>query len=247
MQVGQSKLNNHQFFANIEMPISDTWKVYTFGGFSLRNGTSGGFYRRPNQSRTFTGIYPNGYLPEIGTNILDLSLAAGIKGKWNGWNIDLSNTFGQNSFDYTIKNTGNTSLRFASPNEFDAGGLKFSQNTVNLDFSKNYDVLEGFNAAFGAEHRFENFLITAGEEASYTAYDIYGNPQTASTPNNIKPTDFFGNLLPGNSQVFGGFRPANAVDKNRQSVAGYLDFELNFTNWFLVNAAARYENYSIAS
>ncbi|MCB4235365.1 hypothetical protein LDL59_10545 [Kaistella anthropi] len=70
MQVGQSKLNNHQFFANIEMPISDTWKVYTFGGFSLRNGTSGGFYRRPNQSRTFTGIYPNGYLPEIGTNIL---------------------------------------------------------------------------------------------------------------------------------------------------------------------------------
>lgn len=244
MQVGQSKLNNHQLFANIEMPISDTWKVYTFGGFSLRNGTSGGFYRRPNQSRTFTGIYPNGYLPEIGTNILDLSLVAGIKGKWNGWNIDLSNTFGQNSFDYTIKNTGNTSLRFASPTEFDAGGLKFSQNTVNLDFSKNYDILEGFNAAFGAEHRFENFLITAGEEASYTAYDIYGNPQTASTPNNIKPTDFFGNLLPGNSQVFGGFRPANAVDKNRQSVAGYLDFELNFTNWLLVDAAARYENYS---
>ncbi|MCQ4035090.1 TonB-dependent receptor plug domain-containing protein [Kaistella montana] len=244
MQVGQSKLNNHQLFANIEIPISDTWKVYSFGGFSLRNGTSGGFFRRPNQSRTFTGIYANGYLPQIGTNILDLSLAAGIKGKWNGWNVDLSNTFGQNSFDYMIKNTGNSSLRFASPNEFDAGGLKFSQNTINLDFSKNYDILEGFNAAFGAEHRFENFQINAGEEASYTAYDIYGNPQTASTPNNIKPTDFFGNLLPGSSQVFGGFRPENAVDKNRQSVAGYVDFELNFTNWFLVDAAARYENYS---
>lgn len=244
MQVGQSKLNNHQLFANIEIPISDTWKVYSFGGFSLRNGTSGGFFRRPNQSRTFTGIYANGYLPQIGTNILDLSLAAGIKGKWNGWNVDLSNTFGQNSFDYMIKNTGNSSLRFASPNEFDAGGLKFSQNTINLDFSKNYDILEGFNAAFGAEHRFENFQINAGEEASYTAYDIYGNPQTASTPNNIKPTDFFGNLLPGSSQVFGGFRPENAVDKNRQSVAGYVDLEMNFTNWLLVNAAARYENYS---
>ena len=244
MQVGQSKLNNHQLFANIEVPISDDWKVYTFGGFSSRHGTSGGFYRKPNQSRTFTGIHANGYLPQIGTDIQDVSLSAGIKGKWNGWNVDLSNTFGQNSFDYTIKNTGNSSLRFASPNEFDAGGLKFSQNTINLDFSKNYDVLQGFNVAFGAEHRYENFQITAGEEASYTAYDVFGNPQTETTPNNLKPTDFFGNILPGSSQVFGGFRAKNAVDKNRQSVAGYADFELNFTDWLLVNAAARYENYS---
>ena len=244
MQVGQSKLNNHQLFANIEVPISDDWKVYTFGGFSSRHGTSGGFYRKPNQSRTFTGIHANGYLPQIGTDIQDVSLSAGIKGKWNGWNVDLSNTFGQNSFDYTIKNTGNSSLRFASPNEFDAGGLKFSQNTINLDFSKNYDVLQGFNIAFGAEHRYENFQITAGEEASYTAYDVFGNPQTETTPNNLKPTDFFGNFLPGSSQVFGGFRAKNAVDKNRQSVAGYADFELNFTDWLLVNAAARYENYS---
>lgn len=244
MQVGQSKLNNHQLFANIEVPISDDWKVYTFGGFSSRHGTSGGFYRKPNQSRTYTGLHSNGYLPQIGTDVQDVSLSAGIKGKWSGWNVDLSNTFGQNSFDYTIKNTGNSSLRFSSPNEFDAGGLKFSQNTINLDFSKNYDVLQGLNIAFGAEHRYENFQISAGEEASYTAYDVFGNPQTEATPNTLKPTDFFGNLLPGSSQVFGGFRPANSVDKNRQSVAGYADFELNFTDWLLVNAAARYENYS---
>ena len=219
MQIGQSKLNNHQLFANIEVPVSDHWKVYTFGGYSYRNGVSGGFYRRPNQSRTFTGLYPNGYLPQIGTQIQDISFSTGIKGDWKGWNIDLSNTFGQNSFDYTIKNTGNTSLRFASPNEFDAGGLRFTQNTINLDFNKDYDILSGLNVAFGGEHRYENFKISAGEEASYTAYDIFGNPQTATTAANQKPTDFFGNTLPGGSQVFGGFRPDNAVSKNRQSVA----------------------------
>ena len=43
MQIGQSKLNNHQLFANIEVPVSDHWKVYTFGGYSYRNGVSGGF------------------------------------------------------------------------------------------------------------------------------------------------------------------------------------------------------------
>ncbi|WP_294274812.1 TonB-dependent receptor [uncultured Chryseobacterium sp.] len=241
MQVGQSKLNNHQLFLNMEVPLNDQWKVYTFGGYSMRHGISGGFYRRPNQSRTFTGLYPNGYLPQIGTDIQDISLAAGIKGDWKGWKIDLSNTFGQNSFDYTIKNTGNTSLRFASPNEFRAGGLQFSQNTINLDFSKKYDVWNGINVAFGGEHRYENFTITAGEEASYATYDLNGNVWTG---NSQRPTDFFGNTLAGGSQVFSGFRPANAVDKNRQSVAAYADVEINFNRWLLVDAAARYENYS---
>ncbi|WP_223601209.1 TonB-dependent siderophore receptor [Chryseobacterium sp. GVT01B] len=241
MQVGQSKLNNHQLFVNAEIPVSDNWKVYTFGGYSLRHGTSGGFYRRPTENRTFTGLYPNGYLPQIGTDIQDISLAAGIKGKWDGWNIDFSNTYGQNSFTYNIQNTGNTSLRFASPREFNAGGLRFSQNTINLDFSKKYDVWEGINVAFGAEHRYENFKITQGEEASYATYDVSGNVWNG---NSVRPTDFFGALLPGGSQVFNGFKPENAVDKNRQSVAAYADVEFNFTNWLLVDAAARYENYS---
>lgn len=241
MQVGQSKLNNHQLFANIEVPLNDNWKLYTFGGYSFRHGTSGGFYRRPNQSRTFTGLYPNGYLPQIGTDIQDLSLSAGIKGNWKGWNVDFSNTFGQNSFNYDIKNTGNTSLRFNSPNEFDAGGLRFSQNTINLDFSKKYDVWSGINIAFGAEHRYENFRITAGEEASYATYDVSGNLWNGNT---TRPTDFFGAALPGGSQVFSGFRPENAVNKNRQAVAGYADVEFNFTDWLLADAAVRYENYS---
>ncbi|MBN9336650.1 MAG: TonB-dependent receptor, partial [Chryseobacterium sp.] len=243
-QVGQSKLNNHQLFANIEVPLNDDWKVYTFGGYSIRDGASGGFYRRPTQARTFTGLYIDGYLPEIHTKIQDVSLSAGIKGKWNGWNVDFSNTFGQNSFDYTIENTGNTSLRFNSPSSFNAGGLQFLQNTINLDFSKQFDVFEGLNVAFGAEQRHENFKENPGEEASYTAYDIYGNPQTPTTSSSDKPTDFFGAALPGSSQVFAGFREANRTDKNRNAYAAYADLEFNFTNWLLVDAAVRYEDYS---
>lgn len=241
MQVGQSKLNNHQLFANIEVPLNDDWKAYTFGGYSIRDGQSGGFFRRPNQARTFTGIYLDGYLPEIHTKIQDVSLATGIKGKWNGWNVDLSNTFGQNSFDYTIENTGNTSLRFASPTSFKAGGLQFLQNTINLDFSKQFDLLQGVNVAFGAEQRHENFRINPGEEASYTAYDVNGYPQT---PTSVNPTDFFGVALAGSSQVFAGFREANRTDKNRNSYAFYGDVEFNFTNWLLVDAAIRFEDYS---
>ena len=241
MQVGQSKLNNHQLFANVEVPLNDDWKVYTFGGYSIRDGASGGFYRRPNQARTFTGLHIDGYLPEIHTKIQDVSLSAGVKGKWDGWNVDFSNTFGQNSFDYTIENTGNTSLRFNSPSSFKAGGLQFLQNTINLDFSKQFDVFQGLNVAFGAEQRHENFKENPGEEASYTAYDVNGNIRTGTS---VNPTDFFGAVLPGGSQVFSGFRPENKVNKNRNAYAAYADVEFNFTNWFLVDAAVRYEDYS---
>ncbi|MFB9119587.1 TonB-dependent receptor plug domain-containing protein [Bergeyella porcorum] len=244
MQVGQSKLSNHQLFANVEVPLNDNWKVYSFGGYSLRQGDAGGFYRRPNQARTFTGYYINGFMPQISTTIEDVSLAAGIKGNWKGWNVDLSNTFGQNTFDYDITNTSNTSLRFASPTEFDAGGLRFRQNTLNLDFSKPFDWLKGANVAFGAEHRYENFAIRAGEAASYLQYDVNGLPRTVATLASELPTDFFGNALPGGAQVFSGFRAENAVDKNRQSVAAYADVEVNFTDWLLADAAVRYENYS---
>ncbi|WP_078404464.1 TonB-dependent receptor plug domain-containing protein [Elizabethkingia ursingii] len=243
MWVGQSKLNNNQIFVNAEIPLNDTWKVYTFGGYGYRYGTSGGFFRRPNQSRTFTGIYLDGYLPKINTDIHDVSLSAGVKGTWDGWNVDFSNTFGQNSFNYTINNTGNTSLRFNSPSTFNAGGLRFLQNTINLDFSKKFDVLNGLNFAFGGEQRHENFQITLGEPTSYLTYDVNGNPVTDFV-NQVRPTDFFGSTLPGGSQVFAGFRDVNAVKKSRNSYAAYADAEVNFTNWLLVDGAVRYENYS---
>ncbi|MDV3947868.1 TonB-dependent receptor [Elizabethkingia anophelis] len=243
MWVGQSKLNNNQIFVNAEIPLSDTWKVYTFGGYGYRYGTSGGFYRRPNQSRTFTGLYLDGYLPKINTDIHDVSLSAGVKGTWDGWNADFSNTFGQNAFNYTINNTGNTSLRFNSPSTFKAGGLRFLQNTINLDFSKKFDVFNGLNFAFGGEQRHENFQITPGTPASYLTYDVNGNPVT-DFKTQLRPTDFFGNALPGGSQVFAGFRDVNAVKKSRNSYAAYADAEVNFTNWLLVDGAVRYENYS---
>ncbi|CAM3520339.1 TonB-dependent siderophore receptor [Elizabethkingia occulta] len=243
MWVGQSKLNNNQIFVNAEIPLNDTWKVYTFGGYGYRYGTSGGFYRRPNQSRTFTGLYLDGYLPKINTDIHDVSLSAGVKGTWDGWNVDFSNTFGQNAFNYTINNTGNTSLRFNSPSTFNAGGLRFLQNTINLDFSKKFDVFDGLNFAFGGEQRHENFQITPGDPTSYLTYDVNGNPVT-DFANQVRPTDFFGNALPGGSQVFAGFRDVNAVKKSRNSYAAYADAEVNFTNWLLVDGAVRYENYS---
>jgi iron complex outermembrane receptor protein len=261
MRVGQSKLTSGQFFMNSEFDLSSSVKGYAFGGISYRDGNAAGFFRRPNQNRTSTALYPNGFLPEIASDVIDLSFAGGFKGKLGNVNYDISNTFGQNTFDYTIKNTANASMSYPGKTEFDAGGLSFMQNTINADFDTKIDWLKGFNVAFGGEARFERYKIKNGEEASWALYDINGKIQTPSTIASLKPTDFFGvytsevpgppiipasttGARPGGSQVFPGFRPENALNNGRQSVAAYVDTELDITDKWLLSAALRYENYS---
>ncbi|WP_142784836.1 TonB-dependent receptor [Changchengzhania lutea] len=244
MRVGQSQVRGGRFFANMSLPLDDAGtELYSFAGMSSRKGNSAGFYRLPNQSRTYTPAYINGFLPEINSTITDKSLAVGIKGKISDWNIDLSNSWGKNGFLYTIGNTFNASRQNASPTTFDAGGFNFSQNTVNLDVNQFFDdTFSGLNVAFGAEYRLENYQIVAGEEASYGQYTQAG--ELITLPSQDPARDFFGRARPGGSQVFPGFSPANELSRDRSSIAGYVDLEADFSETFLMSFATRFENYS---
>ena len=245
MRVGQSNLQSIQLFANSAIPINENHEFYAFGGYGKRTGDAAGFYRNPNQARAYTGIFINGFLPEIHSEIIDGSFAAGFRGKLGSFNYDLSNTFGSNTFNYGVENTVNATLLDKSPTVFKAGGLNFKQNTINLDLSRKFDVLSGLNFAFGAEGRFESYRIKAGDQNSWARYDVNGNVITTATQ--VAPSDFFGNARPGGSQVFPGFRPENesaTKDANRQSMAVYADAELDVTTRWLLNGAVRFENYS---
>ena len=244
MRVGQSALRGGRFFANFSLPLDDQGtELYSFAGISSRQGNAAGFYRLPNQERTYTPAYMNGFLPEINSDIRDKSLAVGIKGKINDWDVDFSNTFGRNEFFYTIGNSFNASMQNASPTFFDAGGFSFAQNTTNLDISKFYDdIFAGTNVAFGSEYRVETYDIVAGEQASYAQYTADG--QAITLASQVPSLDFFDNNRPGGSQVFPGFGPNNELSRNRSSIAGYLDIESDITESFLLSFAARYEDYS---
>ncbi|MCL7762147.1 TonB-dependent receptor [Polaribacter sp. Z014] len=244
MRVGQSKVRGGRFFANFKLPLDDNGtELYSFAGLGSRDGNSAGFYRLPNQSRTYTPAYINGFLPEINSTISDKSLAVGIKGKIGEWNVDFSNTYGKNAFNYMIGNTFNASQGNASPTVFDAGGFAFAQNTVNLDLNKFYkNTFQGLGVAFGAEYRLENYEITAGEEASYTQYTAAGEAIKTSTQ--IPLVDFFDAARPGGSQVFPGFSPSNELSRGRSSIAGYLDLDADFTDAISLNFATRFEDYS---
>lgn len=244
MRVGQSALRGGRLFVNFSLPVDDNGtEVYSFAGISSRIGNSAGFYRLPNQSRTYTPAYINGFLPEINSNIKDRSISLGIKGAVGDWSVDFSNTYGKNAFLYTIGNTFNASMQNASPTTFDAGGFSFAQNTTNLDITQFFDdVMSGLNIAFGAEYRVENYDIVAGEEPSYAQYTANG--QVIKLASQQPSQDFFGAGRPGGSQVFPGFSPSNELSRGRSSVAGYFDVESDFSEAFLASFAARFENYS---
>ncbi len=247
-KVGTSKLREGKFFTNLLIPISENSSFYSFGGLSFRNGLAAGFYRRPAQSdgRANTPAFPNGFLPEIGTDIVDVSVAVGIKGLINDWKVDFSNTYGGNIIDYTVENSSNGTLGVGTPRNFDAGSNAFFQNTTNLDFSRFYDdQLAGLNIAAGLEFKVERFTIGVGEEDSFTSYDSNGEPITATTPDNLLVRNNFTGLpLAGSAQVFRGFDPNNATENRRNSIAGYFDVEADVTENLLLSAAIRYENFS---
>ncbi len=242
-KVGTSKLREGKFFTNLSLPVSDNAAFYSFGGISYRQGLAYGFLREPWRPKANVASNPNGFLPGIQSDILDKSIAIGIKGESDsGWNIDFSNTSGSNSFAFTVVESTNASLGSSSPETFDAGSFKFSQNTTNLDVYRLFeDTLEGLNVAFGAEYRVDHYQVFEGEEKSYTTYDNNGLP----TINGVGgATNALGELLPGASQVYAGFTPQNATDKLRNSIGGYIDVEADIMEELMVNMAARYESYS---
>ena len=241
---GDAALTSSNLFFNSEIPISHSIKAYTNGGYNYKNTRAYAFTRPPESERNVINIYPKGFNPLITSNISDKSVTVGIKGRLKKWNIDFSNTYGKNYFQYFIKETLNATLLDSSPSEFDAGGHSLSQNTTNVDLSKNFkNFLHGLNIASGIENRIENYKIFAGEPGSYQSYDLNGNIITNSTPSNLIPT-LNGNIRPGGSRGFPGYSPSNEVDRTRTSFSLYFDSEIDFTKKWLLATAFRYENYS---
>lgn len=232
---GDGKSEDVNLFANAGIDVGPGFELYAFGSYGNRQANGAGFYRRSldARNRDFANggapFYPDGFLPLINADIEDIAVAGGIRGETGGWNLDLSINYGTNRLDYRITNSFNTSLGgLVSPTEFDAGGLRSGQTSVNFDAQREFDFGIGDSSlAFGGEWRNENYKIVPGEEASYIA----------------GPFTFSNGAAPG-AQVFPGFQPSTQVDASRDSFAAYIELDNDFTDNFNVQVAGRYEHFS---
>jgi len=235
-EYGDPKAYNTSAYLNSKLPLNENIYAYAFGGFNVRRGDAYAYTRFPTVTangvtipnpRSNATLYPNGFDPIISSNIFDAQGVVGLRGNFGGWDVDVSNSFGSNRFQYGVRNSLNASLGAASPTSFDAGGFQLQQDVVNLNVSRNFKaVAQGLNLAFGSEFRTEWYSLFAGEPASYTNYA----PGTG---------------VAAGAQGFPGFQPRNEVKAaTRDNVGVYADAELNITKAWLLEGAARYEHYT---
>ncbi len=209
--------------------------LYSFGTLANRWGESPGFFRRPLDDRTVRAIYPDGFLPIIRGKIWDGSAVVGGRGTLGGFDVDLSQSYGTNSFNFNVANSANVTYGAGSPRTFDAGTLRFQQGATNLDLTRTVRLPNAspLRIATGAEFRAENYRIAPGDSASYSN----GGVAILDGPNAGKPGAI-------GSQVFPGYQPTDRTNASRTSEAVYADFESDLTRQFLLGVAGRYEHYS---
>ncbi|TMM43737.1 TonB-dependent receptor plug domain-containing protein [Colwellia ponticola] len=231
-------------------------ELYGFLTYSNRDNESAAFFRHNDNTggnaplQDGDATIPAGFLPKINTDIKDFSYNFGYQTSFSdGSTLDLSYTYGQNNIDYVTSDTINSSyanalqynpngtlsdmtsdaIRASIPRQAAAYGLELSLQTLNLDYTQDYDL---FSLAMGAEIRTDQFIVTAGDEYSYRDYD------TDELGNSLYPDD-----RAAGTQGFGGTAPMQAVDETRDVISFYIDVETDITEDLMVSGAVRYDDY----
>ncbi|MGH8032811.1 MAG: TonB-dependent receptor plug domain-containing protein [Luteimonas sp.] len=230
---GDPEIDQNAVSLNAEFSPAEGITFYGFGTASRRDALSNGFYRTAADTRNILSVYPNGFLPKIRNLSEDDALVLGLRGETaGGWNVDLSYNYGINHLSFGVEDSLNRSLGAASPTRFYSGALEVSQNVLNLDVSKPFDVdwlAYPITFAWGAEWRGEKFNQSQGDFASYT-------------DGGMRLPD--GSRAPPGAQVFPGFRPSDAGSNDRHSYSAYVDLEADLTDKLSLGLAARAESYS---
>jgi iron complex outermembrane receptor protein len=271
---GDPRSHDYNLVLNSGYDISPDWQVYAFGTLGHRNATSAANWRQYNGSANrdfsvllpsdvpsnanFVPLTPMGFLPLIETHLDDLALTVGARGQADGWNIDLSAGHGQNKFDYQVHNSLNTSFGPQSHTDFDAGGLRYAQDIVNLDVNKDYAVglAKPLTVAAGAEYRHENFKERPGDLQSWAIGPLFRPAVTNTTAANcallggrygsVAPTtcDFPGRAAGAGAQGFPGIPDNSRTDASRHSYAAYAELDTDPVQGLTTTLAGRYEHYS---
>jgi iron complex outermembrane receptor protein len=177
----------------------------------------------------FNEMLPGGFTPRFGGTVTDMSLVFGTKGELDhDITYDVSLNLGQNEVDFAISNTINPSLGPETPTEFSPGRYTQSEQTLDIDFTKPFDVglYEPLFVATGFQYRNESYESFAGDTASYEIGPL--------------ATQGFGI----GSNGFPGLAANSQGRVSRNNIALYIDAEAYITETFMLAGALRYEDFS---
>jgi iron complex outermembrane recepter protein len=225
---GDTQSTIYDLFYNAGYDLGGGVQAYSFGSYGHRKASAYENYRLPTRVSGTDAEgnpvfpFPNGFDPREGIVEDDYSVTGGVKGALEGWDWDLSTTYGRDKDNVYTLNSANASL-FAdtgfTPTNFYDGAFTSTEWTSNLDIDRSFDVglASPLNVAFGGEARKDTYTIAQGDAAS-----IYKE----------------------GGQSYPGFQPTDAASHSRTNYAGYVDFAVKPVSGLSVDLAGRYEHYS---
>lgn len=187
----------------------------------------------------FNEMLPGGFTPRFGGNIEDKSVVGGLRGEipfGTGLRYDVSYTYGRSDVDFFINNTINASLGPNTPRDFLPGGYSQIDNNINVDLGYSMPVsifASDLDIALGFEHRTEEFIIRAGDPASFQIGPL-------AAPSMAFPA---GQGFSSSSNGFGGFTTASAGSNKQKNYAVYGEVGAELTEDFTLEGAVRYEDF----
>ena len=176
---------------------------------------------------SFQEMFPGGFTPQFGGNVLDASVVAGLRGRTDsGVSWDASTSYGKNLADFFIYNTVNAALGPQTPTSFDPG--LYNQEELNFNLDLAYELNDRAHLAGGVERREERFEVGQGQDESWQI-----GPYAAQG-------------FSSSSNGFPGFSPLAAGNWSRRNSAVYADLDLGngVTDRWNIGLAGRYENFS---
>lgn len=234
---GQPQVVNGNISYDFEMPLGDAATIYSFGTASKRHADSWLTYRNPNANNNIPAIYPDGYVPRLHVYDKDYQAVGGVRGDGPAdIHYDLSTSYARDRVKYREATALNASLGPNSPTSFYIGKVVSSEWTSNLDLRRDFDfgLARPLSAAVGAEYRQSEYMIGAGELASYVDGG-YRSP--AGQP-------FAGIARVSGSQGVTGFPPSASGTFKRHSWSAYFDLEQTIIDGVDVGLAGRHEDFS---
>ena len=271
---GDPRSHDYNLVLNTGYEVTDDWEIYAFATYGHRNALSAANWRQqlnnganrdwsvlaPNDTPTvanYVGLTPIGFLPFIDTHLRDYALTGGLRGNVAGWHADLSYGIGHDKFDYEVHNTVNASFGPQTQRDFDAGGLRYTQNILNLDLSNEYSVgfAKPLTVAAGAEYRHENFKERPGDLQSWAIGPYFKPAINNTTAANCTAQQGVFNIttnqctFPGRqalvgAQGFPGIPDSSRTDASRHSYAAYAELDTDPIEGLTTTLAGRYEHYS---
>lgn len=222
--LGTAENSNMGIFVNAGRPIDENWDFYTFGGITKKHVIGGVFTRTPARtSRATLEIFPDGYNPEVPSDLTDFQMTTGLKGDLgNDWGLDISLGHSGNEVDLFARNTINPSMGILSPTEFHTGTLGVTQTVINADAVKTFG---NTTLAIGSEIRMESFQQSQGQIESYLPGEFRDSKDIGSSGRE-------------------GFTARTDGEWRRNNKGIYAEVESDLSEEFLVAAAIRLEDYS---